>query len=252
MKTDFSNLKKQIETLHSALAEKIAQRQALTAEIAAVNAAPPDKTAVVALLHEFIDEQAAKYPASLQTMVSGFIANWQKGDYLQEAGLPLLHLARIPGDPSRGYSVGPEGLFYLFRATLKDALKQAVGTLEWPAEGLDTPTRLERLSALSERLAAIDSELTALYDQCNGWGLSLPDGTLSAEERETRRRAALAAQRKPNRVERITSDLPGDKDFGKPKALRPRDPSASRSSAYEATDLPEDAFKNSFLTRSAS
>lgn len=222
MKTDFTSLKKQIADLHSAIAEKIAQRQTLTAEIAALNAAPPDKTAVVALLHQFVDEQAAKYPASLQMMVSGFVNNWQKADYLKRLGLPLLHTAKNLHDPNQGYSASPEGIFYLLRAAIKDAVEQAVDTLEWPAEGVDTSTRLERLNGLSARLSALDCELTTLYDHCAGLGLALPDTTLSAEERETRRRAALAAQRKPNKVEILSVDLPGDTDFNRPKSQRAR------------------------------
>ena len=246
MKPNISSLKQHIETLRIALTAKIAERQALTVEIAAVNAAPPDKTAVVALLHEFIDEQAAKYPASVKTMVSGFINDWQKGAYLKEQGFPLLQIARKTPDPAVSYSTNPEGLLYLLQEPIKEALGRAIAALDWPGDCLDTSTRLNRLESLQTQLHAIDDELTALYDQCTGFGLSLPDSTLSADERETRRRAALAAQRKPNKVEILSVELPGDKDFNLPKDRWPKDPLLTKKSAYDANDLPEDAFKQNF------
>lgn len=220
MKTDFTSLKRQIENLHTAISQKITDRQAITAEIAAANAFPPTRTDVVDLLHGWIDEQAAKYPASVKTMVAGYLANWQKGDYLKEQGFPLLQIARKTGDPTLGYSINPDGLLYLLQEPIKEALERVILALDWPSDSLDTKTRLERLESLQTRLQAIDSELTELYDQCQGFGLSLPDSTLSPDEKETRRRAALAANRTPNRVEVLTTTLPGDKDFDLPKSRR--------------------------------
>lgn len=244
MKSDFTSLKQQIASLHSAISKKIDERQALTAEIAAVNAAPPDKTAAVALLHQFIDEQAAKYPASVKKMISGYLADWQKGAYLKEQGFPLLQIARKTPESALSYSTNPEGLLYLLQEPIKEALERVIAALDWPRDSLDTPTRLTRLETMQTRLQAIDCELTALYDQCAGVGLSLPDSTLSPEEKETRRRAALAAQRKPNKVEILTVDLPGDKDFVRPKSRR------DQSTEYSAADRPNIAFRENYENES--
>jgi len=238
MKPDFISLKRQIESLHRAISAKITERQTITAEIDAVNSAPPDRQAVVDLLHSYVDEQAAKYPATLKDLTQGFIKNWRKGDLLKTQGLALTHIVRdLNGQLD--ISLRPDGLFYLLQQPLKEALARAVAAMELPSEGMDTATRWARLQSLQERLQAVDTELTELYDQCQGFGIALPDGTLPADEKEIRRRAELAALQKPSKVEVLTNPWPGDKDYRGPRAAA----AAPRSSAYEANDLPEDAFK---------
>jgi len=216
MKDSISSIKKQLTDLHQVIQDKIDERRRLTEEIDAINAAPPDQQAVVDLLTGFIDERADSYPSCLKHHIQGFLNNWRKGDFIKQQDIPLLHTSVKPTVTELGVLPPPNGLYYLLRDTLKAAVTRAVSEMDvdWTG-GLSTAERLKKLTALNNQLQVVDSELRSLYDDCSGLGITLPNETLSAEEKEARRRVALVTERlaKEPRVEVIDACLPGDEDF---------------------------------------
>lgn len=236
MKPNIATIKTQIHQLHELISAKIAERENLTAQIEAVNSAPPDRESIIELLHSFIDEQAANYPSVLRQQIAPFLANWSKGNFIKQQGLLLLQNSLRPMVPELGIPAPPHGILYLLQEPIKQAVIRAVDEMDLP-EGLGTPERQRRLTELTNRLAALDSELHELFNECEGLGITLPSETLSPAEKEIRRRAAVALERsaKEPHSEMITTAFPGDEP-------RRKNQDPPRSAAYEAVDLPAAAF----------
>ena len=234
---NIENLSGLIRQLHDSIRCKVAERGELTDELAALNEAPPDKAAILNFLHTHIDELAAPYPAEINRQLAAFIGNWSKIGHAKKAGIELLSARKSAQTDSKLNPPNLNGLFWLLNEPIKAALAQVVGEMDLPG-GISNADRARRLEALNGRLAAIDAELSSLYDECAGLGIALPPTTLSADERETRRRAEVHAEsiRRTPPVRVITEPFPGDEKL--PKHIEP-----ARKSAYQAAELPADTFR---------
>ena len=234
---NIENLKATIRALHDSITSKVAERGELTDELAALNEAPPDKAAILNFLHGHIDELAAPYPAEISRQLAPFLNNWSKIRHAKKAGIELLSARKSAQTDSKLNPANLNGLFWLLNAPIKAALAQVVADMDLPA-GISNADRARRLDALNGRLAEIDAQLTALYDECAGLGIALPPTTLSADERETRRVAAVVAEsmRRTPPVRVITEPFPGDEPL-------PRHAEKPRTSAYQAAELPVDTFR---------
>ena len=233
MNPNISTLKTQVNALHGVISAKITERQDLTAEIEAVNSTPPDRQAILELLHGYVDEQAGLYGDELQSQVAPYVEKWQKADYLKKSGFALLSARENPGADIKVSPHNQNGIFFLLKTPIKTALAQAISAMELPA-GISNSERQQRLKGLTARLTALDTELSALYEECQGLGITLPDATLSAAEKETRRRAALAADRAAREPATRIVELPGDRDDSRKKR--------NTSESFSITDIPEGAF----------
>lgn len=220
---NLSAIRDQIQSLSSTIQSKIDERRRLTQQIEAIHGAPPDRQAVVALLHSHVDELAATYPPALRRQIEPFLANPAKGEFIKKHVLSLLQTSTKPMVTEVGVPAPPTGIFYLLSEPIKAALAAAVDQMELPP-GLPSDQRREQLDALQARLAVVDSELRELFDAAAGLGIALPTEALSATEKETRRKLAAAAARaaqEPAMTE--IPELPGDEPGAKPP----------RTTAYE-------------------
>lgn len=222
MALNFDALKKQVAALSTAVAGKQADRAAIAAEIAAVNAAPASKSDLKALVSAWIDDSAAKYAAGLKIVLEPFQKNWSRGP-TQQNPLELLH--RVTSRNASGLTVSqsPEGLFALMGGPIKSALDKAIDGLDLP-DGIDKADRTARLKELSAQLGQIDAELAELTDLANSAGVIAGDFEVAPEVREARRLAALAEKRaadEAKRRERQDSmpcgDFPDDRPLSKPR-----------------------------------
>ena len=235
---NIENLKATIRALHDSITSKVAERGELTDELAALNEAPPDKAAILNFLHGHIDELAAPYPAEINRQLAAFIGNWSKIGHAKKAGIELLSARKSAQTDSKLNPPNLNGIFWLLNEPIKAALAPVIDEMDLPA-GISNADRARRLDALNGRLAAIDAELSSLYDECHGLGIALPDTTLSADERETRRRAAVHAES----IRRNgTLTILGDVVFPDDKPM-PRHAEKPRTSAYQAAELPVDSFR---------
>ena len=235
---NIENLKATIRQLNDAIKAKVAERVELTAELEKLNTEPPDRAAILELLHSEIDLHASYYPGEIRAQLTPFLNNWSRRDLTRKTRLNLQSAREKPEQRDSTYNPPTTtGIFYLLREPIKAALARVVSEIDLPA-GISNSERDRRMTALNERIAAIDCELTGLFDECAGLGIALPDTTLSADERETRRRAAAYAENiKRNGTSRmVDTPFPGDEKL--PKHVEP-----PRTSAFQCVDLPVNAFR---------
>ena len=219
---NFDALKKQVAALSTAIAGKQAERAAIAAAIAELNARPASKSDLKAMVAAWIDDSASKYAAGLKIILEPFQKNWSRGPTAQNP-LELLHRVTSRNASGLAVSQSPEGLFALMGPQIKSALDKAIDDLDLP-EGIDRVDRTAQLKSLAAQLGQIDNELAELADLANSAGVVTGDFEVAPEVKEARRLSALAekraadeAARKARQAEMPCGDFPTDKETFKPR-----------------------------------
>ena len=219
---NFDALKKQVVALSTAIAGKQAERAAIAAEIATVNAAPASRADLKQMVFDWVDASAAQYTRGLKIAIEPFIGNWTKAP-TRDNPLELLHRTMFRNIAGVHVTPGPEGLFFLLNEPIKAALSKAIDDLDLPA-GLDKAERTAQLKSLASQMGAIDNELAELADLANSAGVIAGDFEVAPEVKEARRLSALAekraaeeAKRRERQAEMPCCDFPDDKPLSKPR-----------------------------------
>ena len=213
---NFDALKKQVAALSTAVAGKQAERAAIAAEIAELNARPASKSDLKTMVAAWIDDSASKYAAGLKIILEPFQKNWSRGPTAQNP-LELLHRVTSRNASGLAVSQSPEGLFALMGGPIKSALDKAIDDLDLP-EGIDKADRTARLKELASQMGQLDAELAELTDLANSAGINAQFREDLPHEREAKRLSALAekrateeAARKARQAEMPRGDFPDDK-----------------------------------------
>ena len=219
---NFDALKKQVAALSTAIAGKQAERAAIAAEIATVNAAPASRADLKQMVFDWVDASAAQYTRGLKIAIEPFIGNWTKAP-TRDNPLELLHRTMFRNTAGVHVTPGPEGLFFLLNEPIKAALSKAIDDLDLPADGMDKATRTERLKSLSSQMGQLDAELAELTDLANSAGINAQFREDLPHEREAKRLSALAEKREADEAKRrerqdsMPCGDPTDRPLSKPR-----------------------------------
>lgn len=222
---NLSALKGQVQALASEVSEKLAERAALSDQLAETLNAPPAKSDILAMVKAWIDESAALYKAGLAIQLEPFMQRPNRKANRSTSALELLHTT-LRRDPTHGAQVtaSPEGLFYLLREPITAAMIKAIDDLPFDEFALDAETRERRATELAEKLKRLDEQLDELADFGAAAGVNLPRRELTAAEKDARKAAAALARTKAEQeraAEREAAaragidapELPGDEEF---------------------------------------
>ena len=126
----------------------------------------------IALLEEYIDEQAARYRGSLHEYLGSVAERYQTDLSALPYELPLLRSvpAHYPGS-ERG--ILAPAIYLFFGETFKDAMRREVEAMPWPEAGPPRAAREKERGALDKEIATKERTLQEHLDAARDAGVRL-------------------------------------------------------------------------------
>jgi len=174
MKFDFSFIRKSVQSLSSQVTDLRAQIAKLTAERAAILAAPASREDVKAMVTSWAKDRASEYITSLQMNMAFFV---KYADKLADPATVRQRMTVFGASQQlgSGFESGPslndKAVCALFGAALIDGVHAAIDRMQWPDGALPLEGRQKRVQEIDRALSTLVAEEAEIVSSARSAGV---------------------------------------------------------------------------------